>query len=82
MNLRTTITGVLPWLLAGGLVASTFWNYQLLSRVESLESRAAAPAKTIVRPCGKVVSELPRLLVTRLQLTEEQCEQIRGCSMT
>ena len=65
---------LLPWVLAGGLVASTIWNLQLVQRLESVEARLEAPAPTTPEIPGRVIAELG--------LTEQQCELIRGCSMT
>ena len=66
-------SAMLPWILAGGLVASTIWNLQLIRRIEDVETRLSAPATT--------TPKLPSRVVAALGLTEEQCEMIRGCSM-
>ena len=66
------VRALIPWLIAGGLVASTLWNVQLLSQLERVEAKSPA-ANT---------DTLPARIVSRLGLSAEQCETIRGCGMT
>lgn len=66
-------SALLPWILAGGLAASTVWNLQLLRRIEDVEARLAEPTPTLPKIPGRVVAALG--------LTDQQCEMIRGCSM-
>ena len=68
MKLRDTI----PWLLVGGLCASTAFNVHLVQRLGQLE-QATAPREP---------AALPANMVKKLCLTKEQCEAIRGCSDT
>ncbi len=71
MNFRASIL----WLLAGGLAASTFWNVRLLNQLERAE-----PAPPSVPAAS--TSPLPTRIVSRLSLSDEQCELIRCCGMT
>ena len=65
---------LLPWALAGGLVASTIWNLQLVRRLDDVEARLESPTQS--------APKIPGRIVTQLGLTDQQCEMIRGCSMT
>ena len=67
------VQSLLPWCLAGGLVASSIWNFQLLQRLETIEARLAAPTPP---------AAIPGSVVTTLKLSKQQCEFIEGCSMT
>ena len=68
------ISALLPWVLAGGLAASTIWNLQLVQRLDEVEARLDRPAPSAPKIPGRIVAELG--------LTDQQCEMIRGCSMT
>ena len=68
------INTLLPWVLAGGLVASTLWNLQLVRRLENIEAHLDRPTQA--------APAIPVRIVSELGLTDQQCEIIRGCSMT
>ncbi len=68
------INALIPWVLAGGLAASTIWNLQLVRRLDDIEAHLDQPTQAAPAIPGRVVSELG--------LTDQQCEMIRGCSMT
>ncbi|MHC4513802.1 MAG: hypothetical protein ACYTGW_05455 [Planctomycetota bacterium] len=63
---------LIPWLIAGGLVASTLWNVQLLSQLERVEAKSPTAS----------TETLPARVVSRLSLSAEQCEAIRCCGVT
>ena len=67
------INSLLPWVLAGGLAASTIWNLQLVRRLEDIEAHLDRPTPA--------AAAIPVRVVSELGLTDQQCEIIRGCSM-
>lgn len=67
---------LIPWILAGGLAASTLCNVLLLQRVDEIEARLTEPARA-----SDALIALPSLIVSKLQLTATQCDRIIDCSV-
>ena len=73
---------LIPWMLVGGLVASTVFNLTLTQRLNDVETRLEQYRDRFATPTVATPVALPGRLVSKLGLTHEQCEMIRGCSMT
>lgn len=78
MNTRSLI----PWILAGGLAASTVFNLGLTRRLNDVETVLEGYRSKNETRAATTPAALPGRLVSKLGLTREQCEMIRGCSMT
>ncbi len=72
------VQDLVPWILAGGLAASTIFNIQLMRRLDEVETRLSEPAPASSTDASMT---LPDPLVSKLGLTEQQCNRIVDCSV-
>jgi hypothetical protein len=71
-------SALLPWVLAGGLAASTVFNLLLMRRLDAVEASLSTPTPT---PATDAALALPGRIISKLGLTDQQCARIVDSSV-